>query len=99
MDLKYTNHFLNKIEDVFSESDYHLRYEKGNFKSGYCVLKETKIAIVNKYYTTEGKVNCLIDILKILELDTSNFTDKNKKFYNDLLTVTEEDKSQTKLEL
>lgn len=99
MDLKYTNHFLNKIEDVFSESDYHLRYEKGNFKSGYCVLKETKIAIVNKYYTTEGKVNCLVDILKILELDTSNFTDKNKKFYNDLLTVTEEDKSQTKLEL
>lgn len=99
MELKYTNHFLNKIEDVFSESDYHLRYEKGNFKSGYCVLKETKIAIVNKYYTTEGKVNCLVDILKILELDTSNFTDKNKKFYNDLLTVTEEDKSQTKLEL
>lgn len=99
MDLKYTNHFLNKIEDVFSESDYHLRYEKGNFKSGYCVLKETKIAIVNKYYTIEGKVNCLVDILKILELDTSNFTDKNKKFYNDLLTVTEEDKSQTKLKL
>ena len=99
MDLKYTNHFLNKIEDVFSESDYHLRYEKGNFKSGFCVLKETKIAIVNKYYTTEGKVNCLVDILKTLELDTSKFTDKNKKFYKDLLTVTVEDKSQTKLEL
>ena len=99
MELKYTNHFLNKIEDVFSESDYHLRYEKGNFKSGFCVLKETKIAIVNKYYTTEGKVNCLVDILKILELDSSKFSEKNKKFYKELLTVTDEDKSQTKLEL
>lgn len=99
MEIKYTNHFLNKIEDVFSESDYHLRYEKGNFKSGYCVLKETKIAIVNKYYPVEGKVNCLIDILKELELDTSSFTDKNLKFYNELLSVDLEDKSQTKLEL
>lgn len=97
MEVKYSNHFLNKLEDVFSESDYHLRYEKGNFKSGYCVLKETKIVIVNKYYTVEGKVNCLIDILKDLELETSQFSDKNKKFYSAILKL--DSTSQTKLEL
>lgn len=91
MSIRYTKHFLNKLEDVFAESDYVLRYEKGNFKSGYCLLKETKIAIVNKYYTTEGKVNCLIDILKSIELDTSAMNEKNISLLAEL--------SQTKLEL
>lgn len=91
MSIRYTKHFLNKLEDVFAESDYVLRYEKGNFKSGYCLLKDTKIAIVNKYYTTEGKVNCLIDIIKSIELDTSSMSDKNISLLGEI--------SQTKLEL
>ena len=64
MEIKYTKHFLNKLEDIFAESDYMLRYEKGNFKSGFCVLKSTKVIIVNKFYSLEGKVNCLVDILR-----------------------------------
>lgn len=91
MGIRYTKHFLNKLEDVFAESDYVLRYEKGNFKSGYCLLKDTKIAIVNKYYTTEGKINCLIDILKSIELDTSSMGEKNAALLAEL--------AQTKLEL
>ena len=87
MEVKYTKHFLNKLEDIFAESDFVLRYEKGNFKSGYCVLKDQKITIVNKYYTQEGKINTLIDIVKEIELDTSNFSDKNKKFYEELCKI------------
>lgn len=84
MEIKYTKHFLNKLEDVFAESDYILRYEKGNFKSGYCVLRDQKIAIVNKYYTLEGKINTLMDILREIALDTANFSDKNLKFYKEI---------------
>lgn len=84
MQIKYSNHFLNRLEDVLAESDYVLRYEKGNFKSGYCILKDTKIVIVNKYFTTEGKINCLIDIVKTLDLDTSNISEKNKKLISEL---------------
>jgi hypothetical protein len=79
MDIKYTKPFLNKLEDVFAESEYILRYEKGNFKSGYCILKENKIAIVNKFYTLEGKINCLIEIIKAIDFDPDKFTEKNKK--------------------
>lgn len=91
MSVKYTKHFLNKLEDIFAESEYQLRYEKGNFKSGYCILKDTKIAIVNKYYTTEGKINCLIDILKSVEIDQKQLSEKNSKLLLEL--------SQTSLEL
>ena len=84
MQIKYTAQFLHKLEDIFAESDYMLRYEKGNFKSGYCVLKDTKIVIINKYFTTEGKINCLIDILRNYQMDTSGFSEKNKKLYQEI---------------
>jgi hypothetical protein len=62
--IKYTHQFLTKLEDLIAESDYILRYEKGNFKSGHCLLKEQKIMIINKFFTVEGKINALLDILK-----------------------------------
>jgi hypothetical protein len=84
MQIKYTPHFLSKIEDVFSQSDYVLRFEKGTFKSGYCVLNDQKVVVVNKYYSLEGKINCLVDILKHVPLDTTKMEDKNKLFYLEL---------------
>ena len=89
MAVKYTKHFLDKMENLFSASDYILRYEKGNFKSGYCVLKDTKIVIVNKYFPLEGKINALIDILSELNLDPQDFKEKsNQDFLNELRQTT-----------
>ena len=82
--MKFTRNYLNKLEDIFTESNYHLRYEKGNFNSGYCILKNQNIIIVNKYYPTEGKINVLIDILKNVDIDTSNLSDKNKSLYSEI---------------
>jgi hypothetical protein len=82
--IKYTNQFLTKLEDLIAQSDYIMRYEKGNFKSGYCLLKEQKIMIVNKFFAMEGKINALLDILKNVELDTSKFSEKNLKLYEEL---------------
>ncbi|TDQ18571.1 hypothetical protein DFQ04_0373 [Algoriphagus boseongensis] len=85
MAVKYTKHFLDKLENLFAASEYILRYEKGNFKSGYCVLKDTKIVIVNKYFPLEGKINALIDILSELNLDPQEFKDKsNQDFLTEL---------------
>jgi len=82
--IKYTNQFLTKFEDLIAESDYILRYEKGNFKSGYCLLRDQKIMIVNKFYTVEGKINALLEIVKNVDLDSSRFTEKSLKLYQEL---------------
>jgi hypothetical protein len=82
--VKYTNQFLIKLEDLIAESDYFLRYEKGNFKSGYCLLRDQKIMIVNKYFTTEGKINIILEILRNVALDTHRFSEKNLKLYEEL---------------
>jgi hypothetical protein len=82
--IKYTQHYLTRIEDLLAESDYTLRYEKGNFRSGYCILKEARIIVVNKFYTTEGKINTLLDILKEVKLDSSRFSEKNMRLFEEL---------------
>ena len=87
--IKYTNQFLSKLEDLIAESDYTLRYEKGNFKSGFCVLKDQKIIIVNKFYPTEGKVNALYEILRTVSLDNSRFTEKSQKLYQEITQQSE----------
>ena len=89
--MKYSRHLLNKLEDLIAETDYILRYERGNFNSGWCVLKDTKIIIVNKFFATDGKINCLLDIIKSVNIDTSQLSEKNKKIFREL--------AQTKLEL
>jgi len=81
MEVKYTKHFLNKLEDLYAETDYLLRYEKGTFNSGYCILRNTKVAVVNKYYTTEGKINCLIDILRNISVEPARLGEKNRILY------------------
>ncbi|UZR94533.1 hypothetical protein [Chondrinema litorale] len=83
--IRYTQHFLNKLEDLFAETDFVLRYEKGNFKSGYCLLKDTRIAIINKFFPLEGKINSLIDIIKEIEVQPEQLSAKNQKLYKQLL--------------
>ncbi|WP_420575793.1 hypothetical protein [Ekhidna sp.] len=84
MTIKYTNHFLNKLEDIMSETDYILRYEKGNFQSGYCILNESKVAVINKFFALEGKVNSLIEIIRSIKVDSSKLSENNRKLYSEI---------------
>ena len=86
MELKYTRPFLSRLEDIFAESDYVLRYEKGNFKAGYCLIKDMKVAIINKYFPIEGKVNCLYDILRNIQIDASKLSAKSQELYQKICT-------------
>ena len=84
MQIKFTQQFLLKLEDIFSESKYILRYEKGTFNAGYCILKDTNVAVVNKYFTVEGKINVLIEILRSIEVNPETLSEKNRKLYLEL---------------
>jgi hypothetical protein len=76
--MKLSKSFLNRLEDIFAESHYLLRYEKGSFKSGFCILKSQNVIIVNKYYPTEGKINVLIEILQSISINIYDLSEKNK---------------------
>ena len=40
--MKFTQHNLDKVEKIIEESGYVIRYERGTFQSGYCILQEKK---------------------------------------------------------
>ncbi len=40
--------FLPELEQLASEMGMKIRYEKGDFDGGYCILKEEQIIVVNK---------------------------------------------------
>jgi hypothetical protein len=68
MSLKITKKFQLKLENILKSQEYKIRFEKGNFKSGYCIIKDKKVAIINKYFSLEGKINTLIEIIKSIEI-------------------------------
>lgn len=77
--LPLTKYSLKKLENLLKELGYVVRYEKGNFTSGYCLVEQRKVAIVNRFYDTEGRINVLYDILtetplqELPELSTASF--------------------------
>ena len=63
MKIKYNKPTLSKLEQLFKDLDYTVRYEKGQFKSGYCLIHQKKIAVINKFFDTKGRIESLLDIL------------------------------------
>ena len=85
--IKYNKPFLDKVENLLTISGYTLRYEKGNFKAGYCLLKSTKIIVINRYFTLEGRINCLTEIMKNVSIDTSLLDEKQVEFLEQIKNV------------
>jgi hypothetical protein len=81
---KYNKYTLKKLEAILEELQYTVRYEKGNFQAGYCIVDTKKIVIVNKFFETEGRINCLLDILQAVEVDTSTLSESSSKFYRQI---------------
>lgn len=82
--IKYTKHTLKKVEDLFTSIKYTIRYERGNFQSGYCIVENKRIAVINKFYDAEARINCLIDILGNVEVDSEALEEKEQKLYEQL---------------
>ena len=76
---KYTKYLLEKIESIYHEMDYTVRYEKGTFQSGYCIVDTHNIVVVNKFFDTEARINCLLEILDKLPYDPSQMSESAQK--------------------
>ncbi len=84
--MKYTQTTLDKLESIPEQSGYVLRYERGSFQSGYCILEERKVVVLNKFLQIEGRINTLADLIPQLEINTEVLTDESKKIYFNLIS-------------
>ncbi len=89
--MKYNQTALDKIEKVLDESGYVVRYERGNFQSGYCILEERKVVVLNKFLQLEGRINTLVDIIPQLSVNAELLSPEAQKTYKEVLARLEEE--------
>ena len=89
--MKYTQSTLDKIEKVLDETGYIVRYERGNFQSGYCILEERKVVVLNKFLQMEGRINTLVDIIPQLTISPDTLSPEAKKTYLEVLARLEQE--------
>jgi len=78
--LKYTKHNLSKLEEIFKVLKVTIRYEKGNFQSGYCIVTGKNIIIINKFFEVEARINTLMEILEENRIPTDELSEENKEW-------------------
>ena len=84
--MKYTQSTAEKLEKILEETGYVLRYERGTFQSGFCILEEKKVVVLNKFLQLEGRINTLIDLIPQLQLSTDQLSPEARKTYEDVLS-------------
>ncbi len=84
MNFKYTPNTLKKLEQLFEEARYRIRYEKGTFNSGYCILEDRRIAVINRFLNVEGRINALLEILPSVPVNEQELSGEMLKWYKQL---------------
>lgn len=96
--MKYTQHNLDKLERVLEELEYVVRYERGNFQSGYCILEQKKVVVLNKFLQLEGRINTMMDLIPKLVTDPTLLTTESRKIYEDIVSRLEAETQQKERE-
>jgi hypothetical protein len=84
--MKYTQSTLERIENLLDETEYIVRYERGTFQSGYCILEQKKVIVLNKFLPVDGRINTLIDIIPQLNIHTELLSADGLKTYEEVLS-------------
>lgn len=84
-EMKYTQHTLDNLEELLNEIEYVVRYERGTFQSGYCILEQKKVVVLNKFLQMEGRINALVDIIPKLVRDPEALSPSTRKTFDQVL--------------
>ena len=83
--MKFTQSHLDKLQDILSQSGYAVRYERGTFQSGWCLLEQKQIVVLNKFLDVEGRTNTLLDLIPQLKIDFDKLTHESQKLYEEVM--------------
>jgi hypothetical protein len=89
--MKYNQPTLDKLEKVLEETGYIIRYERGTFQSGYCILEQKKVVVLNKFLQLEGRINTMIDLIPQLQVSFDALTAESQKMYEEVMSRSTEE--------
>ena len=82
--MKLNQTTLDKLEDILGESEYLVRYERGNFQSGWCLLESRRIVVLNKFLNLEARINTLLELIPQLDIQFDKLTHQSQKVYEEV---------------
>jgi hypothetical protein len=83
--MKYTQSTSDKLEKILEESGYVLRFERGTFQSGYCILEQRKVVVLNKFLQLEGRISTLIDLIPQLNVSVDALSAESRRIYEEVM--------------
>lgn len=83
--MKPTQHYLDKLAAIVHEAEYALRYERGTFQSGWCLLESKRVIVLNKFLDIEGRINTLLELIPQLPVDYDKLTLESQKLYEEVM--------------
>jgi hypothetical protein len=75
---------LMDLKSIAQEMGAKVRFERGDFKGGYCIVKESKIIVINKLSSLQRKVITLAAALKELGVDDIYLPPKLREFIEEM---------------
>ena len=82
--MKLTQTTLNKLEDILGESEFVVRYERGNFQSCWFLLESKRIVVLNKFLNLEARINTLLELIPQLDIQFDKLTHDSQKLYEEV---------------
>jgi hypothetical protein len=83
--MKFTQNNLDKLENILTQTGYIVRYERGTFNSGWCILEAKKVVVLNRFLNTEGRINTLIELIPQIHIEYDKLTIDSQKLYEELV--------------
>jgi hypothetical protein len=75
---------IQELKEIARQLGAEVRFEKGDFKGGYCVLKDSKVVVINKNANLQKKVVILSMALKELGIDQIYLTPKVREIIDEM---------------
>ncbi len=74
---------VTELEELTQQLGIQLRYEKGDFEGGFCILKDQKVLVVNKRLPDARKASSLAQALSEYGIETAFIKPKLREYIED----------------
>ncbi|MCF8435376.1 MAG: hypothetical protein K9G57_00905 [Ignavibacteriales bacterium] len=75
---------LEDLKALAAQMGAKVRFERGDFKGGYCIIKENKVIVLNKLSNVHRKVVTLAAALYELGIDDIYLTPRMREIIEEL---------------
>ena len=75
---------VQELKSIADQLGAEVRFEKVDFKGGYCILKDSKVIVINKMTNLQRKVLVLSMALKELGVDKIYLTPRMREIIEEM---------------